>query len=173
MSVETQTNRELAESYVSAWRERDAEKIAGHFSDAGVRRWEIVVPIPIGGPNRFQGPKEIAKPIRSLLGAVPDLELEVRQLVETDQGALVEWVHTGTHTGAWNKLTPQGEHVEFSGVSVYKTSEGKFTEERIYFDPNLLVREWAVPLGTLMGVGVTTWKQSRAVKKARKAANRS
>ena len=91
MSVETQTSRELAESYVSAWRERDPEKIAAHFSDDGVRRWEIVVPIPIGGPNRFHGPEEIAKPIRSLLSAVPDLELEVRQLVETDEGALVEW----------------------------------------------------------------------------------
>lgn len=173
MSVETKTNREVIESYVAAWRERDPAKIAAHFAGDGVRRWEIVVPIPIGGPNCFHGPKEIAKPIRSLLTAVPDLELEVRQLVETDQGALLEWVHTGTHTGAWNRLTPQGEHIEFSGVAVYKVTDGKIAEERLYFDPNLLIREWAVPLGTLMSVGMTTWKQSRATRKTRKAAERS
>ena len=131
MSVETTTSREVIESYVTAWRERDPGKIAAHFADDGVRRWEIVVPIPIGGPNRFQGPEEIAGPIRSLLTAIPDLELEIRQLVETDQGGLLEWVHTGTHTGAWNKLAPQGEHVEFSGVAVYEISEGKITEERL------------------------------------------
>lgn len=173
MSVETTSSREVIESYVAAWRERDPEKIAEHFADDGVRRWEIVVPIPIGGPNRFEGRREIVKPIRSLLTAIPDLDLEVRQLVDTDDGALLEWVHTGTHTGAWNKLTPQGEHVEFSGVAVYQTAGGKITEERLYFDPNLLVREWAVPLGTLAGIGMATWKHGRAVKKTRRAAHGS
>ena len=75
--------------------------------------------------------------------------------------------------GAWNRLTPQGEHIEFSGVAVYKVTDGKIAEERLYFDPNLLIREWAVPLGTLMSVGMTTWKQSRATRKTRKAAERS
>jgi steroid delta-isomerase-like uncharacterized protein len=173
MSIETKTNREVMESYVAAWRERDPQKIAAHFADEGVRRWEIVVPIPIGGPNRFQGREEIAEPMRSLLTAIPDLELEVRQLVGTDEGGLLEWVHSGTHTGAWNKLAPQGEHVEFSGVAVYTISEGKITEERLYFDPNLLVRDWAIPLDTLMGVGMTMWKQGRATKKARRVADRS
>jgi hypothetical protein len=63
MSVETMTSREVIESYLAAWRERDPEKIAEHFADDGVRRWEIVVPIPIGGPNRFEGRREIVNQI--------------------------------------------------------------------------------------------------------------
>ena len=75
----------------------------------------------------------------------------------------------GTHTAAWNKLTPQGEPMELSGVSVLEIADGKITEERLYFDPWLLGREWAVPLGTLMGIGLDMWKESRAIKKARRS----
>lgn len=161
------TNRELIESYVEAWRGRDPEKIAAHFAEDGVRRWEIVVPPPLDTPNRFEGPAEIAKPIRSLLTAFPDLDLDVHQLVETEDGALLEWTHTGTHTGAWDRLTPQNEPVEFSGVAVYKIADGKITDEHMYFDPWLLIRQWAVPFGTLAGIGVKMMKQSRAIKKQR------
>lgn len=158
---------EPVESYIAAWRERDPEKIAAHFADDGVRRWEFVVPPVIGGPHEFRGPAEIARPIRALIGAIPDLDLAVPRLVESDDGAMLEWVHTGTHTGAWNKWTPQGERVEFAGVSVYRIAGDKIAEERIYLDPDLMVRNWAPPLGTLMGVGMTMWKEGRATKRTR------
>jgi predicted ester cyclase len=164
------TNREVIDSYVGAWRERDPEKIAAHFADDGVRRWEMVVPPVIGGPNRFKGPRAIAEPIRSLIAAIPDITTEIPSLVETDGGAVLEFVHAGTHQGDWNKWTAQGEHVEFSGVCVYQVADDKISEECIYFDPDLLVREWVPPLTTLMGVGLGMWKQGRATKKARAVA---
>ena len=163
------TTREIVDSYVAAWRERDPERIAAHFAADGVRRWEIVVPPVIGGPREFHGPAEIAGPIRSLLRAIPDLGLEVRRRIETDDGCMLEWLHSGTHAGAWNKWTPQREHVEFSGVSVYRTVGDKLAEECIYFDPDLMVRNWAPPLGTLMGVGLTMWRGGRAIKRGRRS----
>lgn len=162
--------REVVDSYVAAWTARDPEAIAGHFADDGVRRWEIVVPPVIGGPRRFQGPEEIAVPIRGLIGAIPDLGLETGRYAEAGDSALLEWRHWGTHTGAWNRWTPQGEAVEFSGVSVYRLAGDRLAEEVIYFDPDLLVREWAVPLGALASVGVGTLRQGRAIRRRRRAA---
>ncbi|MFP5450820.1 MAG: ester cyclase [Thermoleophilia bacterium] len=164
------TKTDLVESYVAAWRERDPAAISAHFAADGVRRWEVVVPPVIGGPNRFRGPAEIAVPIRGLLGAIPDLDLEVPRLVETADGAICEWRHSGMHTGSWNDWAPQGERVEFAGVSVYRIAGDMFAEECIYFDPDLLVRNWAVPLGTLAGVGLSTLRQGRAIRRARKRA---
>lgn len=161
------TKLELLDSYVAAWRERDPRRIAAHFADDGVRRWQIIVPPVIGGPNRFQGPADIAVPIRGLITAIPDLGLDVPRVAETDDGAMCEWRHHGTHTGTWNRWTPQGELVEFSGVSVYVIAGDRFAEECIYFDPNQLVRDWAVPLGTLARVGMSTLRQSRAIRRAR------
>jgi hypothetical protein len=165
------TNLQLVESYVAAWRARDPGRIAAHFAQDGVRRWEIVVPPIIGGPRRFTGPDEIAGPVRALIGALPDLETETRRLAETGDGAMLEWRHTGTHSGTWGKWAPQGEPVEFSGVSVYRIADDKLAEECIYFDPDLLVRRWVPPLGTLMGVGMTMWKQGRATRRARESAS--
>jgi len=55
------------------------------------------------------------------------------------------------------------------GVCVYRTAADKLAEECIYFDPDLMVRNWAPPLGTLMGVGLTMWRGGRATKRARRS----
>jgi len=163
------SGREIVDSYVAAWQDRDPERIAGHFSQDGVRRWEIVVPPVLGGPRRFQGPAEIAVPIRNLITAIPDLGLEARRFAETEDGAMLEWRHFGTHAGAWNRWSPQGEPVEFSGVSVYRIAGDEIAEECIYFDPDLLGREWAVPLGALARVGIATLREGRAIRHRRRS----
>lgn len=164
------SGREIVEAYVASWRARDPERIAAHFAVDGVRRWEIVVPPVIGGPRHFRGRTEIATPIRGLLGAIPDLGLEALRLAETDDGALLEWRHFGTHTGTWGRWTPQGEAVEFSGVSAYRVAGDEIADECIYFDPDLLVRAWAVPLGALARVGIGTLRAGRGIRRARRAA---
>jgi SnoaL-like polyketide cyclase len=163
------SGREILDSYVEAWKARDPERIAGHFAADGVRRWEIVVPPVIGGPRRFQGRAQIAAPVRALITAIPDLALEAQRFAETEEGGMLEWRHFGTHTGAWNRWTPQGEPVEFSGVSVYRIAGDEIAEECIYFDPDLLVREWAVPLGALASVGIGTLREGRAIRRRRRA----
>ena len=62
---------------------------------------------------------------------------------------------------------PGGERVEFSGVSVYRLVDAHIIQARIYFDPDLLIRNWVPSLTTLGRIGMTTWKQARATKRAR------
>jgi hypothetical protein len=157
----------VVESYVDAWKQRDPEAIAAHFAPRGVRRFEFVVPPLLDEPSQRDGPAEIVKPIRALITAMADLSLDVLGRVESNDGGMLEWRHTGTHTGAWDRWTPQGERVEFSGVSVYRLVDAHIFEERIYFDPDLLIRNWVPSLTTLGRIGMTMWKQGRATKRAR------
>ena len=106
---EAMTSLQVMESYVEAWRQRDPEAIAAHFTQDGVRRWEFVVPPLLDEPNRRDGPAEIVKPIRSLITAMPDLTLAIMASAGTDDGGMLEWRHAGTHTGSWDRWAPQSE----------------------------------------------------------------
>jgi hypothetical protein len=160
------TRRELIDSYVAAWNALDPERVAGHFAGNGVRHWEVIVPPMIGGPTSFRGPVEIAKPVRAFMTAVPDLQGEVLGFAETGDGAILEWRHWGTHSGSWAGWSGQGEPIEFQGVSIYRIEGDKLLEERMYFDPDVMARNWAPGLVKLMGLGMKLWTRGRAARKA-------
>jgi steroid delta-isomerase-like uncharacterized protein len=141
------TKVEILTSYGEAWNTHDPEKVAGHFAADGVREWELVMSPLIGGSTRFAGPSEIASGVKAFMDAVPDLTVDIRTVAETDDGAMMEWMVTGTHTGAWGGWTGQGEKVEFPGVSVYRIAGDKLMEERMYFDPDLMAKNWSPPKG--------------------------
>lgn len=136
------TKSEMLRSYTDAWNSHDPDKVAAYFTNDGVREWELVLSPLIGGPTRFEGPPNIASGVKAFMDAVPDLKVELRTMAETDDGAMMEWLVTGTHTGAWGGWTGQGEQIAFPGVSVYRIDGGHFMEERMYFDPDLMARNW-------------------------------
>jgi steroid delta-isomerase-like uncharacterized protein len=141
------TKTDLIASYADAWNAHDSERVAAHFADDGVREWEVVMNPLIGGPTRFTGPNDIATGVKAFMDALPDLAVEARTLVETSDGAVLEWMVRGTHQGAWGGWTGQDEPVELPGVSVFRVREGKLAEERMYFDPDVMARNWAPPAG--------------------------
>ena len=161
---------QVVDSYLDAWRNRDPEAIAAHFAPQGVRSFEVVVPPLLDEPGRRVGPAQIIIPVRGLITAIPDLGVEIlsRASGEDPRVEMVEWRHTGTHTGDWDRLTAQGEPVEFSGVSVVRVDGDQIQEERLYFDPYLMTRNWVPSLPTLGRMGMTMWKQGRATTRTRR-----
>ena len=141
------TKMDLVMSYAEAWNAHDPNRVAGHFADDGVREWELVMSPLIGGPSTFAGTTEIASGVKAFMDAVPDLTVEVRTVAETNDGAMLEWVVKGTHTGAWGGWTGQGETVELPGVSVYRIAGEKLMEERMYYDPDMMAMNWTPPQG--------------------------
>jgi steroid delta-isomerase-like uncharacterized protein len=141
------TKAEVLMSYAEAWNAHDPDRVADHFADEGVREWELVMSPLIGGPTRFAGHKDIATGVKAFMDAVPDLKVELRTVAETDDGAMLEWVVKGTHTGAWGDWTGQGEAVVLPGVSVYRIDGDKLTEERMYYDPDMMAMNWTPPRG--------------------------
>jgi ketosteroid isomerase-like protein len=144
MTTETST-REVVESYFAAWNAHDPGRVAAHFTPNGVRHWRVVNNPAIHSPERFEGRSAIADGVRAFMNMLPDLRVESGVYAETDEGAVFEWTCFGTHTGAWGDWRGQGEAVELPGVSIARIVDGAILEERMYFDPDMMARNWLPP----------------------------
>ena len=76
-----------------------------------------------------------------LLGAFPDLKFELTDIVIGPQGVFEEARATGTHQGPWLGKQPTGKPVLFGVVIFFPwdATRQKFTGERIYTDPAVLI----------------------------------
>ncbi|MPZ24004.1 MAG: hypothetical protein GEU28_10790 [Dehalococcoidia bacterium] len=80
-----------------------------------------------------------------LLAAMPDTKVEVLNMSASGPLVFVEWTRQGTHTGRFEQLAPTNNTVVLRGVSVYRLSGEKVTEERIYVDSQDLYGQLSVP----------------------------
>src|SRR3989304_9682325 len=55
-----------------------------------------------------------------LLKALPDLRIDVRNELATEDGVALEVVISGTHMGSWRGLPATGRHVEFTLCALYR-----------------------------------------------------
>jgi predicted ester cyclase len=49
-------------------------------------------------------------------------------LIAEDDLVAVRWTMTGTHTGPWGDQPPTGRRLSYSGVNIFRFSEGKVVE---------------------------------------------
>lgn len=141
----TSMSRSVVDSYLAAWNSGDPQAVAAHFEPDGVRRWQVVNDPAVGTPERFEGTEAIAGGVKVFMDAVPDLTVEPGVVAELPDGAILEWTCRGHHTGAWGDWPAQGEEIELPGVSVYRLRDGRIVEERMYFDPDMMLRNWRPP----------------------------
>jgi uncharacterized protein (TIGR02246 family) len=145
MATTDHSTAQLVDSYRDAWNAHDPERVASHFAPDGVRHWQVVNNPAVGGPTRFAGHDEIAAGVKAFMDALPDLQVELGVRADVPDGSVFEWTVRATHTGAWGGWTGQGEAVELPGVSIARVADGRFLEERMYFDPDMMARNWRPP----------------------------
>ena len=138
---------EVVRSYFAAWNAGDPDAVAGHFVPGGLRHWMVVNNPAVHTPDRFEGTERIRDGVKVFMDAVPDLLVEPGAYAETPDGAIFEWTCRGHHTGAWGDWAGQGEELELPGVSIVRLSDGRLVEERMYFDPDMMTRNWRPPQG--------------------------
>jgi hypothetical protein len=144
----------LIARYAAAWNGRDAEACAACFAPTGVREWRVLAPLqaPGGRFARYVGREAVARGIRELLVALPDLELAVPAVSQGSDGRIwTEWRMRGTHLGDWGPWPARGEAVDFCGVSIYVPTGLGFLEERMYWDQLLMTRGHAAAVGGVAG----------------------
>jgi steroid delta-isomerase-like uncharacterized protein len=118
----------------AAWNARSGLAVAAAFSPDGVR---IEYALP---GARLEGREAIAAHTQAYIDAVPDCQLQIRGLRETNDGTVViEWTFRGTHQGDLPGLPAQGEEVTLDGVSVCTMDGGLIREERVYWDAATLL----------------------------------
>lgn len=80
------------------------------------------------------GRDELLGTIGLLRGALPDLRVEVLQLIAEGDFVVARLVISGTHTGDFMGMPPTGNAVRFAMTSVLSISGGKIVEERQTLD---------------------------------------
>lgn len=90
---------------------------------------------------------------RDLLEALPDLQIDVRDRLVSEQAVVLEVVISGTQAGAWRGLPATGRPVRFPLCAIYRFApNGKLASETIYYDRAGVLRQVGLyhePVGIL------------------------
>jgi steroid delta-isomerase-like uncharacterized protein len=98
---------------------------------------------PIYGPEAF---KQLLMGARS---AVPDAAIEFLDEIAEGDKVVVRWTVHGTHQGVFLGIPPTGKQVTWSGITIYRITDGKVVEERGEEDALGLMQQ----LGVIPGPG--------------------
>lgn len=79
--------------------------------------------------------------VRGWRSAFPDLEMTVDQEIAEGEFVTVLWRGRGTNTGTGNGLNATGKRAEGRGISVFRVSDGKITEEWTEFSQLFLMQQ--------------------------------
>ena len=107
-----------------------------------------------------RGADAIAEVFAGTFAAMPDLHIEIEQLVEDGENVFLRWRMTGTHTGApWEGVAASGKRVEIDGVDHFTVRDGRIVSNFVIFDQ----LQFARAVGLMPDDGTAA---DRAVKRA-------
>ena len=125
--------RLLVDDLISAWNDRDLERMLGCLDEDVV--WSD--PAMLYGPAR--GKTAVRKFSESVLRAFPDFSYRVREpicIAQSGNRCAIPWEISATHTGRFDHLgfAPTHQAVTMQGVDVLELAGGKVTKIETYFD---------------------------------------
>ncbi|CAO5252561.1 ester cyclase [Frankia sp. AgKG'84/4] len=105
---------------------------------------DLVVEAP--GGVRLEGREVGAGYSASILAAFDDIDVDTHLLAEQGELVAEEYTLTATHTGVLRdpdgtEHPPTGRRVTLRVVEVYRVRDGLVTENRLYYDQALLIRQ--------------------------------
>ena len=90
-----------------------------------------------------EGQKAIAAAFRA---AFPDLTWEIDFLLGDGDFVVGRWTASGTHLGPWAGVEPTGRPMRFSGINVFRFSDGKVVEIWNHRDDLGLMEQLGAPV---------------------------
>ena len=95
--------------------------------------------------EHHHGPEGVRTFYQQLMGAMPDLAIDVQHRYIAGDAILVEVVIRGTHLGAWRGLPPTGRTIQFPLCGIYTFDAiDRLAGERIYYDRATVLRQLGV-----------------------------
>lgn len=129
----TRTPREVGEAWFGPmWNNRDMNLMRDLMAPDAVGHLE-------GGVDVI-GPEGFESFMQDFLSAVPDLKLEVKNLLSDADDVCVHWRATGRHTGTGLGLLPSDAAVNFQGVTWLRVKDGRLTEGWDFWNRDGLIR---------------------------------
>ena len=95
--------------------------------------------------QHWQGIDQVRQFYSQLMGALPDLSIEIVKRHVADETIVLEVIIRGTHLGGWRGLPATGRHLEIPLCGVYTfDADDRLAGERIYYDRAMIFRQLGV-----------------------------
>lgn len=118
---------ELVKAWAAGWGAKSVDDFLALFTDDCVYE-----DVPTGRVNR--GKEQLAEFARQVMTGFPDFQFEVTSCVATEEGAGIEWVMTGSHTGDYPGMPATGKRLRIRGASFMVFRAGKLQRVSDYWD---------------------------------------
>jgi len=96
-----------------------------------------------GDPFPARGPEDVKKIVGMLRGMLPDLRIEVQDVIAEDDKVVVRYTGVATDTQGYMGRPPTGKTISSPAIQIFR------------FEDGMIVESWAVrdDLGTLVQLG--------------------
>ena len=95
-------------------------------------------------PDLGRGPEREKKRATLYRTAFPDLRLTVEDIIAEGETVVARWSCRGTHKGDLNGIAPTGKHVNITGISIARFTNGKMSEGFVNWDALSLMQQLGV-----------------------------
>jgi len=140
--ITAQDNATLARTIYNLFNQRKLDEATIHLTP------EIkLITIPLN--QNYAGHEGFKKLAQKLVTAIPDLRIEVKNVVATEEAVAIEYIGRGTHTGPFaatsGTIQPTSKKLELQVSEFMTLKNGKIAESRIYFDSAALLKQLGIP----------------------------
>jgi len=138
LSVKQSHRLSLVEEHVRLENAHDLDGVIQTFGDAARyddEPWNL----------HYEGRDQVRRFYGELMGALPDLSIEIVRRHVADETIVLEVMIRGTHQGPWRGLPATGRSVAVPLCGVYTFSaDDRLAGEKIYYDRAMVLRQLGV-----------------------------
>ena len=95
-------------------------------------------------PDFGRGPESEKKRATLYRTAFSDLRLTVEDMIAEGETVVARWSCRGAHKGDLNGIAPTGKHVNLTGISIARFTNGKMSEGFVNWDALSLMQQLGV-----------------------------
>jgi steroid delta-isomerase-like uncharacterized protein len=134
MKLSKEQIKTRSERSLDVWNKGDFTVVDEMFAPDFVRR-EVDIAEDVVGLEAF---KEFVTNVRI---SYPDFTVTVDELIVAENKTIPRWTITGTNTGARKGVPATGKKMKVSGVTIASMSNGKTTEELVFYNQAALLAQ--------------------------------
>jgi steroid delta-isomerase-like uncharacterized protein len=121
--METEKNKAIALRFIQVWGKGELEIIDELASPA------ISVHYPTF-PQAIKGGEAFKQKLTEFRSVFPDGDLRVEEQIAEGDKVVLRWSYSGTHKGLIMDIPATGKKVNWTGITIYRITDGKVSEER-------------------------------------------
>ena len=120
MEMKFNTHKNLAEDYAHRiWDKKDLSAVDELLHE------KVIIHSPLGD---LHGRDAMKKVLQVWFQGFPDLVVENTWVRVEQDTVKIQWNACGTHLGEFKGVPPTGNHVRYSGVTIYRIQDNKIVE---------------------------------------------